>query len=70
VAKQITCVDCGHTAYDYDEKWYSTIIGPVCRECNGTHIPFDPNEEEDMGWNRREMVRGQNAIDDFEYSKL
>ena len=70
MAKQITCVECGHTAYNYDEQRYSTIIGPVCRECVGIHMPFNPREEEDMARNRREMVREQNAIDDFEYSKL
>jgi len=70
MAEQITCIECNHTAYDYDEQWYSTIIGPVCRECNGTHIPFNPLEEEDMGRNRRKMVREEQAIADFEYSKI
>lgn len=67
---EITCAECGHTACDYDEQWYSTIIGHVCRECNGTHIPFDPNEEAEMARDRAKMIRDEQAIDDFEYSKL
>lgn len=65
--KQLTCIECGHTAYSYDEVWYDTMIGPMCGNCV---TPHDPAEENEMARNRAKMIREQNAIADFDYLKL